>query len=389
MSKDLNVCGKSFGGDVEFLRNHVETVVLEDSQGGRVAVVPAFQGRVMTSSLAGGEGRSFGWINEELIASGEVQTGVNAYGGEERFWLGPEGGQYSIFFKPGASFDFENWQTPPIIDTEPFELVEASSEQARFRRTGSVINWTGTTFDLDIDRTVSLLDRNAVKTLLPGVSLAGLDMVAYQSDNTLVNAGEAVWSEESGLLSIWILGIFKPSPDAVIVVPFKAGSEEQLGSKVNDAYFGAISSDRLKIDDDVMLFRGDGESRGKIGVSAKRAKPFLGSYSASDEVLTIVNYDKPEGAVDYVNSMWEHQDAPYAGDVVNAYNDGPAFPGADPFGPFYELESSSPAAKLAPGQSINHVHRTIHLSGDEAGLDAVARSILGIGLDRLTAFAGA
>jgi hypothetical protein len=54
-------------------------------------------------------------------------------------------------------------------------------------------------------------------------------------------------------------------------------------------------------------------------------------------------------------------------------------------GPFYELESSSPAAALAPGKSLHHVHRTIHLSGDEKELDAVARAMLGVNLKQIAA----
>jgi hypothetical protein len=88
--------------------------------------------------------------------------------------------------------------------------------------------------------------------------------------------------------------------------------------------------------------------------------------------------------------MWQIQDAPFAGDVVNSYNDGPPAPGAKPLGPFYELETSSPAAALAPGASLVHRHRTLHLVGDEAALDRVARKVLGTGLAEIAAaFPGA
>ena len=81
--------------------------------------------------------------------------------------------------------------------------------------------------------------------------------------------------------------------------------------------------------------------------------------------------------------MWRIQEDPYAGDVVNSYNDGPASPGAKPMGPFYELESSSPAAALAPGESLSHTHTTMHFQGDERALDAVARRILGVGIEEI------
>jgi hypothetical protein len=49
-------------------------------------------------------------------------------------------------------------------------------------------------------------------------------------------------------------------------------------------------------------------------------------------------------------------------------------------GPFFELESSSPAAALAPGRSLSHIHRTVHLSGPEPVLDSVARATLGVSI---------
>ena len=90
----------NFGSDIAFLKEHTDVFVLEspDSEG-RVAVIPGMQARVMTRSAEGDKGDSFGWINRELIPKKEKQDHINVFGGEDRFWLGPEGGQYSIFFK--------------------------------------------------------------------------------------------------------------------------------------------------------------------------------------------------------------------------------------------------------------------------------------------------
>jgi hypothetical protein len=208
-----------------------------------------------------------------------------------------------------------------------------------------------------------------------------LRSVGFESVNTITNLGAAEWKKETGLLSVWILGMFNPSPSTTIIVPFKAGPEPDLGPAVNDAYFGKVPADRLAVGEGVAYFKGDGMRRSKIGISPLRAKPILGSYDAQNKVLTLVTFTLPEGVSDYVNSMWELQDKPYGGDAVNSYNDGPAEPGAKPLGPFYELETSSPAAALKSGESLTHVHRTIHLQGPEAALDRVARAVLGVGLD--------
>ena len=96
--------------------------------------------------------------------------------------------------------------------------------------------------------------------------------------------------------------------------------------------------------------------------------------------MTLVQYTRPSDALTYVNSMWEIQREPYKGDVVNSYNDGPPAPGKPPLGPFYEIESSSPAVPLVPNESVAHVHRTLHFAGSAADLDLVARAQLGVSL---------
>jgi len=382
---DSNTQDQTFGGDVSFLQKHAEVVVLQDRSGsGQVAVVPAMQGRIMTSTAGGPGGKSFGWINRELIASGQTLKHINPYGGEDRFWIGPEGGQFSIFFAKDVPFDFDHWQTPAAIDTEPFEVVSKTADAASFRRTMRLVNYSGTTFDVQVDREISVLDRDQAIEQLGAPVGPSVKMVAFESSNRMTNAGTEPWTRQTGLLSIWILGMFNPSPQTTIVVPFNVGPESRLGPVVNDTYFGKVPASRLVVKDGVLFFSGDGQYRSKIGLTPKRARNVLGSYDAANEVLTIVQYNKPQGVLDYVNSMWELQNEPFRGDTINSYNDGPATPGAKPMGPFYELETSSPAAALAPGQSIVHTHRTFHLVGGKAELDPIAKALLGVTIAEIT-----
>ena len=372
---------QSFGDDLAFLQKHTEVVVLKDDSGrGQVVVLPEMQGRVMTSTANGLAGLSFGWINRELIASGRILEHMNAFGGEDRFWMGPEGGQFSIFFEKGVPFDLDHWYTPASIDTEPWEVELKSSKSVALRKTTRLKNYSGYVFDVRIDREVRVIEPRQAAKMLGIAPASGVSMVAYESNNKMANVGEQPWVKETGLLSIWILGMFNPSPTTTIVIPFVEGPEERLGPIVNDAYFGKVPADRLVVKDGVMFFSGDGQYRSKIGLSPRRARDMLGSYDATNNVLTLVQYNKPAGARDYVNSMWELQEEPFAGDVVNSYNDGPPEPGAKPMGPFCELETSSPAAALAPGQSILHTHRTFHFTGQEAELDAIAQATLGVSL---------
>ena len=376
----------TFRDDVAFLKKYVDLIVLSDPAGkGRVAVTPTWQGRVMTSTAGGEGGASFGWINRELIASRQIQPHMNAFGGEDRFWMGPEGGQFSIFFAKGARFELADWFTPAPIDTLPFRVASRSGTSATFTSGFELENYSGTRFEVAVAREVRLLEAAAAWRHLGVDRIAGVSLVAYESENTVTNAGKASWSKETGLLSIWILGMFNPSPATTIVVPIVEGPESRLGAKVTSDYFGEVPADRLRVLDRVIYFSGDGRFRSKIGIGPRRSRGMLGSYDADRQVLTIVQFSQPEGVADYVNSLWRVQDQPFAGDAANAYNDGPASPGAKPLGPFYELESSSPALALAPGGIFSHVHRTIHLAGEESALDPIARAVLGVSVAEVKA----
>jgi hypothetical protein len=383
----------SFAKDLEFLRAHTDIHVLKDeSSGAQVAVAPAWQGRVMTSSADGENGASLGWIHRENVKTGILppseRTGlarhIHIFGGEERFWLGPEGGQYALFFPPAPQlYTFENWFTPALIDTEPFEVVSSSVSRIDFKKEASIINRKGTDLQLGITRSVEILDRPAIAALVKSSIPDETKVVAYRSTNTLTNRGPEAWTREQGLVSIWLLGMFPHGPDVTMVVPLKDGP----GNAVNADYFGALEIDRLISSQKAVFFKGDGAFRSKIGVPPGRSTGIAGSYDAGRGRLTIVHCEVPPDAAElpYVRSQWEDHNNPYAGDLINAYNDGPPAPGEAPLGPFYELETSSPALPLAPGQSMTHVQTTLHFHGDTKSLDPIARAMLGVSLEEITA----
>lgn len=371
-----------FDEDVAFLKAHDPSLkVLESAHGGRIAVSGAYQARVMTSAVRSG-GASLGFVNRSFIEAGKTGTAFDNYGGEDRFWLGPEGGQYALYFAPGKPFEFQNWQTPHAFQEGAWQETEKekqSKASITFTRTLSVQNYASTLLELAVTRKLSVFGAEQAKAALGLDVPAAVEWVAYSSENTITNHGKQAWVDAKGLPSIWILGMFSPAPDTRIILPFeKQGS----GEVVNDRYFGKVPNDRLHIaaDKGFLLFKADGQARGKIGLSPARAKSVLGSYSAAGQLLTIVRFNKPAGAQKYVNNLWELSKEPYGGDVSNAYNDGPVEPGKPSLGGFYELESSSPAAALAPGASLTHTHETYHFQGPRDALDAIAQKVLGVSL---------
>jgi hypothetical protein len=372
---------KQYGFNRDFLKKHIPVIELK-RKNSAVLLVPAWQGRVMTSTSEGDGSYSFGWINRELIASGKLLPHINPFGGEERLWLGPEGGQYSVYFPKGESFTFDNWQVPAFLDTSPFELVSSTDTSALLAGEAILENYSGSVFKLKIEREVTIPGEKEIKKET-GIDLNGLSAVVYRSANTLINMGKNAWSKNTGLLSIWMLGMFNPSPSVIIVIPVNRGEEKLLGPRVNDDYFGKIAADRLKVTDTHIFFRADGKSRGKVGIQPLRSTGTMGSYDAENKILTLLICRLPGGITDYVNSSWQIQENPYSGDALNAYNDGPLEDGSQ-MGPFYELESSSPAAALKPGERLEHIQFTFHLTGDLKKLDNISRQVLGVSIDDIS-----
>ncbi len=370
----------SFGNDLAFLQNHKEVVVLmaPDNPEAKAVVVPAYQGRVMTSTATGSGGNSYGWINYDLISSGVHQPHMNAFGGEERFWLSPEGGQFSVYFKKGQAFSFENWQTPALIDTVAYQVAESDNSSVALTIDATITNYSGTDFQIKIDRKVSMLGQSSVLTSLDIKDLGKCKSVAYETVNAVTNKG-AAWTPEKGMLGIWLLGMFKPTDRTVIVAPFK--SEHDTKPAITDNYFGKIPADRIAVRDSALFLKADGKFRSKIGIAPKSAKNVAGSYDAEKGVLTIIQYDMDRGER-YLKSSWEFHNDPYAGDVLNAYNDGKLDDGTQ-MGPFYELESNSSTRALKTGETLIHRQRTYHFEGDDVVLDVIAKKVLGVGLSEI------
>jgi hypothetical protein len=172
--------------------------------------------------------------------------------------------------------------------------------------------------------------------------------------------------------------MFKPSPATVIVVPFKNAAGQAFSKVATTNYFGEISADRLKYTDDVLYFKADGKSRGKLGVSPLFAKHFAGSYDSQNKLLTIIKFDL-DSTARYLNQEWNTTKPSFIGDAVNAYNDGPLADDSQ-MGPFYEIESVSPAAFLKSGQSFSHKQSVYHFTGDEKSLNNIAEKLLGVSL---------
>ncbi|HEX3768240.1 MAG TPA: DUF6786 family protein, partial [Puia sp.] len=364
----------------QFLKKQDSSLIVLSNGNSRVLVSPKFQAKVFTSTADGEKGISFGWINYKAFS--KVDAHMNAYGGENRIWLGPEGGKFSLFFKPGTKMIFDNWKTPAPFDTENWEVNGADSQSVTMSKKMDLLNYTGSELKLKVVRTITIIRSERILKLT-GINSSddSLHAVGYETKNALTNIGKLEWTEVTGMPCIWILDMFKPSSSTTIVVPFKKMQSQDFENVATTNYFGAIPSDRLKYNDSLLFFRADGRSRGKLGISPGGARGTAGSYDAENKVLTIILF-KVNEKNRYLNQEWNITKPSFRGDAVNAYNDGPLSDGTQ-MGPFYELESVSEAAFLKPAESIYHSHIVMHFSGNENALDKIATRMLGAGLEKI------
>ena len=372
----------TFGYDLNYLSKKDSLIVLiSEDEKAQVIVSAKYQAKVFTSTTNGVDGNSLGFVNYKFFDADVIDEHMNGYGGENRFWLGPEGGQYSIYFAPEKEQVYDNWHTPKAIDIEEWDVRSTSSKEAVLSKDMKLKNYQGNTLDISVDRRISILSDSEIANQL-GISLPdGVSAVAYETDNMITNKNDYEWTKETGTVCIWMLDMFNPSDSAVTIIPYNTGSENELGAVATTDYFGEIPSDYLQDIDGVLYLKTDGNHRSKLGLNGKRTIGVAGNYDPIAQRLTLITFDvDPEKT--YLNQEWNPEKNPLIGDALNAYNDGPLEDGSI-MGPFLELESCSPAAFLKPEESLSHMHNVFHFVGDENNLSLICEKLLGVSLDKV------
>ncbi|MEP2237970.1 MAG: DUF6786 family protein [Maribacter sp.] len=361
----------TFGSDLKVLNNISDLHILK-SENSMIAVSGRLQGRVLTSSSNGLEGKSYGWFNRKKIIDKSFKNGFGNLGGEDRMWFGPQYGKYNIFFEPGFTFEDKNSRIAPDLDTLLFDIKKKTDQQIISNGRIHIKNYQNYIFDINVERKITILDKNIIEKNLDIHIDENLSYVGFESATTMTNMGPSKWSKDTGLISIWILGCIIPTKNTVAIIPIKG----QIDKVTN--YFTPLDESRIKIKDNIVYYKADANYLNKIGILPQNTIPVYGSYSPELNLLTIVEFNF-EHSPYYVNSKKENNTEPYAGDVINIFNDG-VTQSAGPFGPFYEVESSSAAKELETGEDIIHISKTYHFEGNEEYLDKISLNILGVKL---------
>lgn len=63
-----------------------------------------------------------------------------------------------LILEHGDPFDFEHWHTPPCIDTDLYKVIRRDKREIAFRHERQLKNWSGNILNVEIDRTVRILD---------------------------------------------------------------------------------------------------------------------------------------------------------------------------------------------------------------------------------------
>ena len=356
----------SFLAEAGWLEEQAEGRLVLSGTGGFV-YSPTLQGRVMTSTVDLSE-PGLGFVNPEVIAVRDEPAAFHNHGGVERFWIGPEGSKFSLYFEPGVPFEVELWRVPKDLDVGPMDEVSSGVMQ----RDMVMRNRMGTEFQMAVERRIDAPSQAEVEAVI-GQLPPGTLWTAFRSMNLVTNTGENSWGREGGMPCIWLAGMFLPGERAWSILPFRTDrTDPDGGPPVRGDYFGELDEKRLRIADDFAIFRTDGKYRSKIGILRNRARNVMGAYDPKTKVLTVVQFGPIDENADYVDERWVTEGDPFYGDVINSYNhSGPE--------PFFELESSSPALALAPGESHAHESTTMQFRfADEAQLAAAVRTALGL-----------
>ncbi len=391
----------------------------------------------MTSTCDGLDGSSFGLINVKMIDAAEADTSFGFYGGEDQLTLSPEGGPFSLYYATQPGVKHAGSPDPLSLPTGyregPFSVDSLPQDpEVRMRRTIQMTNLAGMRFDLDLVRTVHLMGSDEIDNAFGDAVAVTLeqtdvDYVAFSSSNTLINCGSA-HSKLSGLVSIRLRSMFNSGQNTIAVIPYRQGSEAELGPAVCTDFFGSSPHGRIRMLPQSALLRADSKYRCQVGLSRRRAMPILGAIDFREGTLTLVAFDMPRlpweenylsnaycetvsnTVADFVSAREFYlsqtvleekgpdmdarteedelfelspEETPYSGEVVRAYNHGPTIPGEEPASRFFEFDVFSPAKELIKGESLTHHQYTLHISADNHTLAFLVRNTLGVEYEQI------
>ena len=325
----------SYHDALNFLVQKTSVIELYDELGGRVAVCPEWNGRVMTSTCGGLGGDSFGFINVQAIDTDDYED----FGGEDQ------------------------WTLSPLVYS--FAIESIKTHHAVLQRTLRMADANGTPVEFQLTREIILLRRFQAGAMFDDAVVDALE----QSDVSVVGfySANTVRALDKACIACRQRGMYNATPRTAVIVPAPPKSFMSEPFSVDVDYLGGAPHGRIRYLSKTLLIRADGQRRCQVTMPFASAPPIFGALERQSGTLTLWTFDVPD-------------DFPSKDDVVRIYNPG-RFRGSEiDWTAYYEINCFSAARKLEPDIPLTTSQCTLHINADNAVLDDLIRLIFGVSL---------
>ena len=326
----------SYHDALNYLAQQTSVMELYDQLGGRVAICPEWNGKIMTSTCDGLDGDSFGCINVHAIDT----ESFDDFGGEDQ------------------------WSISPLIHSFAVENIQAN--QAVLKRPLQVADANGVPVELALSRTISLLSRKKIGLLFGDAVADSLEQedvsaVGFRTENT-------VQSQEQTCVASRLRGMFNASPNTVIILAVPPEDFETGQTSVLIDYLGSSPHCRIRYLSQTMLIRADGRKPCQITVPFPDSPPMIGAFELRFGTLTLWTFDLPNDSEDH--------------DVLRIYNYGHPHIGEElDWAAYYETNCFSAPQELQPDNSLTYHQCTLHLNAENHVLGDLVQQIFGVSLE--------
>ena len=323
----------SYHDALDYLAQKTTVIELYDQFGGRVAVSPEWNGRVLTSTCDGLDGDSFGCVNVQAIDIDRFED----FGGEDL------------------------WTISPLVHS--FGIENIKEHKAVLQRTLQMNDANGAHVEFHLSRSISLLSRQKIGDLFgdavaDALELEDVSAVGFRSENT-------VRSQEKAHIASRQRGMFNASPHTFVIVstPPDDFASEPFPAEID--YLGGSPHGRIRHLPQTLLIRADGHGQCQTTIPFSVAPPIFGAVELRFGTLTLWAFDLPDNSEE---------------DVVRIYNSGRPHTNELDWSEYYEMNCFSAAQRLRPEDSLTYRQYTIHINADNDTLDHLIRQIFDVSL---------
>ena len=329
----------SYHDALNYLVQKTSVIELYDQLGGRVAVCPDWNGRVMTSTNGGLEGDSFGCINVQAIETDCYED----FGGEDI------------------------WRLSPLIYT--FTLESIKDNKTVLQRTLRKADANGTSVEFHLTRSISLLSRYQAGAMFGGVvedalKHSDVSVVGFHTENT-------VQTQERAYVASRQRGMFNASPHTAVIVSEPPVSFAPEPFSVDIDYLGSAPHGRIRHLPKALLIRADGHGQCQVTMPFAATPPTFGAIERRSGTLTLWTFDLPNGCSE-------------TNDIIRIYNPGHLHGDKFDWAAYYEMNCFSSVRELESDIPLTYAQCTLHINADNAVLGEIIREVFSTSLEEIS-----